>query len=316
MLSSFLELFKTLEWPSILIGAFIGAIIPVVGKWIFSLFRTRKEKYHLSLLRGESATYRTMRDGDVSVNVKYKGEAYSGSLSIIEIGLVNDGLEDLSYVNRFDKPILIRSSAYKIVDAQYIGKSKIKATVTLLDNTVQIMWGLLKKDETIAVRLVGEYVDSSEEKRKDKVSFYDSLSFSVRSDCVDYIAPRRLSFKFLALMSFIIAVLFGTIQYLASGRKDSIAKEYTFLYNGQIVSGCLEYDEKSEVYAITPRDSVARQNMLLDFNSYPRIIVSRSWREGTFIFVMYFGFWLFMLLVCALLSLWDRKKDGKKVFEE
>lgn len=125
MLTSFLDIFKTLEWPSILIGAIIGALVPVVGKWIVSLFRTRKEKYHLSLLRGESATYKTMKDGDVSVSVKYKGEAFSGSLSVIEIGLVNDGLEDLSYVNRFDKPIQIRSSAYKIVDAQYIGASKI-----------------------------------------------------------------------------------------------------------------------------------------------------------------------------------------------
>ena len=315
MLTSFLEIFRTLEWPSILIGAIIGALVPVVGKWIVSLFRTRKEKYHLSLLRGESATYRTMKDGDVSVSVEYKGEAYTGSLSVIEIGLVNDGQEDLSYVNRFDKPILIRSSAYKIVDAQYIGASKIKAEVTLSEDTVQITWGLLKKDETIEVRLVGEYIDSPEEKRN-KVSFYDSLSFNVRSDCVDYIAPRRTSFKYLAVMSFIVAVLFGTVHYLASGRKDLIAKEYAFQYNGQIVSGCLEYDEKTEVYAIIPQDSVVIQNKLLDFNRYPRIIVSRFWRESTYIIVLYFGFWLFMLLVSALLVISDRKKDAKKVFEE
>ena len=103
---------------------------------------------------------------------------------------------------------------------------------------------------------------------------------------------------------------------MASGRKDSIAKEYAFQYNGQIVSGCLEYDEKTEVYAIIPQDSVAIQNKLLDFNRYPRIIVSRFWRESTYIIVLYFGFWLFMLLVSALLVISDRKKDAKKVFEE
>lgn len=280
-----------------------------------SLFRTRKEKYHLSLLRGESATYRTMKDGDVSVSVEYKGEAYTGSLSVIEIGLVNDGLEDLSYVNRFDKPILIRSSAYKIVDAQYIGASKIKAEVTLSEDTVQITWGLLKKDETIEVRLVGENIDSPEEKRN-KVSFYDSLSFNVRSDCVDYIAPRRTSFKSLVVMSFIVAALMGTVHYLSIGKKDSIEKEYAFEYEGQRLSGCLEYDEKTDVYIISPRDSIVRQNKLLDFRSYPSITVSRSWRESTFIIVIYFGVWLFMLLVWALLTLLDRKKDGNKVFEE
>ena len=316
MLSSFLELFKTLEWPSILIGAFIGAIIPVVGKWVFSLFRTRKEKYHLSLLRGESATYRTMRDGDVSVNVQYKGEAYSGSLSVIEIGLVNDGLEDLSYVNRFDKPILIRSSTYKIVDAQYIGASKIKAEVALSEDTAQITWGLLKKDETIDVRLVGEYIDDPEDKRKGRISFYDSLSFSVRSDCVDYIAPRRTSFKSLVVMSFIAAALMGTVHYLSLGKKESIEKEYTFEYEGEQLSGCLEYDGKTDVYIISPRDSIVRQNKLLDFKSYPSITVSRSWRESTFIIVIYFGVWLFMLLVWALLTFLDKKKEGNKVFEE
>lgn len=109
-----IDVLKGMEWPSIIIGAVIGALIPVLFKWIISLFRTRKEKYHLSLCLKESASYKTMNDGDVAVDVRYKGEIYNDLLSIIEIGLVNDGLEDISYVNRFDRPIQIQSSALAV----------------------------------------------------------------------------------------------------------------------------------------------------------------------------------------------------------
>ena len=314
MLSGLLGLFKGIEWPSIIIGAVIGALIPVLVKWFFSLFRTRKEKYHLSLCLEEEASYRTMNEGDVEVDVRYKGEVYNGSLSVIEIGLVNDGQESLSYVNRFDKPILIRSSDYRIVDAQFIGDPDIKASVSLSEDTVQVEWGLLKKDERIIVRLAGEYLEGVEQ-RKERTSFFDSLSFNVRSDCVDYIAPRRISFRYLAMMSFIATVLLGIIFYLTGSKADLETEVYTFKYGEKVVSGCLEYDDVEDVYTLSPPDNVVRQNKLLDFRRYPRIIVNRSWQFGTFLFITCLWTWLFMLLISAILVLSDKKKDGQKQFK-
>lgn len=309
-----IDVLKGMEWPSIIIGAVIGALIPVLFKWIISLFRTRKEKYHLSLCLKESASYKTMNDGDVAVDVRYKGEIYNDLLSIIEIGLVNDGLEDISYVNRFDGPIQIQSSAYKIVDAQYIGNPDIKANISLAEGSVQIEWGLLKKDEMIIVRLVGVYL-GEEEQRKERISFYDSLSFSVRSDCVDYIAPRKVSFGYLAVMSFIASFLFGVFMYFSEAKTHSSTEVYTFQYGEQIVSGNLEYDEVTKIYTLSNPDSVARKNQLLDFRRYPRIIISRSWQYGTFVFVTCLGTWIFLLLLSAFLVISDKKKDGQKLFK-
>jgi len=309
-----IDVLKGMEWPSIIIGAVIGAFIPVLFKWIISLFRTRKEKYHLSLCLKESASYKTMNDGDVAVDVRYKGEIYNDLLSIIEIGLVNDGLEDISYVNRFDKPILVQSCAYRIVDAQYIGDPVIKANISQAEDSVQIEWGLLKKDEMIVVRLVGEYL-GGEEQRQERISFYDSLSFSVRSDCVDYITPRKVSFRYLAVMSFIASFLFGVIMYFSGAKTHSSAEVYTFKYGEQVVSGNLRYDEVTEYYTLSDPDSLVCQNKLLDFKRYPRIIVSRSWQYGTFVFVVCLGMWLSMLLISAVLVISDKKKDDQKHFK-
>lgn len=314
MLSGLLDIFKGIEWPSIIIGGVIGALIPVLVKWFFSLFRTHKEKYHLSLFLKESASYKTMNEGDVEVDVRYKGEVYNGSLSVIEIGLVNDGLDDISYVNRFDRPIQIQSSAYKIVDAQYIGDPEIKANISLAEGSVQIEWGLLKKDEMIIVRLVGEYL-GGEDQRKERTSFYDSLSFSVRSDCVDCITPRRVSFRYLAVMSFIASLLFGVIMYFSGAKPHTSDEVYTFKFGEQVVSGTLEYDEVTEIYTLSDPDSLARQNKLLDFKRYPRIVVSRSWQYGTFVFITCLGGWLFMLIISAVLVISDRKKDNQKLFK-
>lgn len=316
MVNGIIELFKGIEWPSLIIGALLGAIIPVLGKWIVSLFKKREEKYHLSLIRGEVTNYSSISDGDVSVSIQYKGEDYKGVLTILEIGLENDGMNDISFSNHFDKPILIRSNAYKIVDAQDISEDRIKANVLLSeDGTVQVSWRLLKKGERIVVRLVGEFIESVGGKAKERSSLYDSLSFNVRSDCVDYIVPRRVSFKYLAILSFVACALFGVTHYWSLDKTDFRNEVYSFTYEGVSFSGRLQYDEDTNVYLITHPDSVAQQYRLFDFNRYPKVSVFNVRNQSTFIIMLYSGMWLFFLVISAIVVVSEKKRDNRKVFE-
>lgn len=316
MLDGFIDMFSEIEWTPIFIAAVIGAIIPPVFKWLFSLFRKRQEKYHLSLYPGGSQTYRSTTDGDINVRIRYKEKDYDGTLSMLELSLVNDGLNDISFANHFDKPILIHSSSYSIIDAKYIGEAKIKANVVLdSGGTVQIAWGLLKKGESLDLRLTGEKKDLDGSK-KNSCSFYDSLSFNVRSDCVDYIAPHRTPFKFFALGITLLTILFGAIHYWTSNKKDHVADVYTFCYNGNEYTGYLDYNKELDVYQITPCDSNDRKYSLIDFKRHPHVSIINSWNLSTFIIVFYVGVWVFLMLLAAVIVLSERKDKGKKVFEE
>ncbi len=316
MLNELIELFKGIDWPSLVFGAILGAIIPALGKWIISLFKKREETYHLSLIRGEASNYSSMSEGDVSVSIRYKDEDYIGVLSVLEIGFENDGLNAISFANHFDKPIIIRSDTYKIVDVQNISEDRIKTNVSLSDGVVQVSWGLLKKGERIVVRLVGECIKCEDGNTKERCTFYDSLSFSVRSDCVDYIAPRRVTFKYLALVSFVACLLFGVVHYLSIDKKDYREEVYSFNIEGESLSGHLEYDDDTNVYTLSQSDSLKPPYRLFDLNRYPRITVYRAVNQRTFIILLYFGMWLLFLLLSAFIVASEKKHDNRKVFED
>lgn len=316
MLGEIIELFKGIDWPSLIIGALLAYIIPALGRWIFSLFKKKEENYHLSLICGETSNYSSMSEGDVSVSIQYKGEDYTGVLSVLEIGLENDGRNAISFANHFDKPIMIRSKVYKIVDVQNISEDKLKAKVALSEGIVQVSWGLLKKGERIVVRLVGEYIECEDNNTKERSTFYDSLSFSVRSDCVDYIAPRRVTFKYLALVSFVACLLFGVVHYLSIDKKDYREEVYSFNIEGESLSGHLEYDDDTNVYTLSQSDSLKPPYRLFDLNRYPRITVYRAVNQRTFIILLYFGMWLLFLLLSAFIVASEKKHDNRKVFED
>ena len=316
MLNGFVDIFAGIEWPSIVIGAIIGAIIPVLCKWLLSLFKKRHEKFHISLSRGESHTYISSTDGDVTVRIRYRDKDYDGTISMLKISLVNDGLNDISFANHFDKPILIRSSSYRIIDAKYVGEPKIKANVKLdPDGVVQITWGLLKKGESISLRLAGEKI-SENDKKKDTTSFYESLSFSVRSDCVDYITPQRIPFKYIAVLITVVTIVLGSIHYWAIDKNELTSEIYTFRYDGNEYTGYLDYDKETKAYLISSPDSVISKIQLLDFKKYPRVIITNGWNQVTIIIVFYSGLWVFMMLMAVVIALSERKDKSKKVFEE
>lgn len=316
MLGEIIELFKGIDWPSLIIGALLAYIIPALGRWIFSLFKKKEENYHLSLICGETSNYSSMSEGDVSVSIQYKGEDYTGVLSVLEIGLENDGRNAISFANHFDKPIMIRSKVYKIVDVQNISEDKLKAKVALSEGIVQVSWGLLKKGERIVVRLVGEYIECEDNNTKERSTFYDSLSFSVRSDCVDYIAPRRVSFKNLALISLVACVLMGVVHYISIDKKDYSEEVYSFIFDGERITGRLEYDDDMNAYILSQPDSLIPPYRLFDLNRYPRITVYNVINQRSFIIMFYLGVWILLLIVSALIVASEKRHDNKKVFED
>lgn len=131
------DIIQYLDWWSLIIGAVLGAVIPWLAKSIFYLFRPAKKKYHLSLYKnGEEITFAsTVRDG-ITVDVKFKGEKYDGAISILNIEIINDGQESISYVNHFNRPILLKSSKFKIIGAVPDKRSPVNTFIVLNeDNT-------------------------------------------------------------------------------------------------------------------------------------------------------------------------------------
>lgn len=312
-----LEIFSDTDWPTIIISAVIGAFIPILIKSFVSLFKTHKEKYHISPVCKGSNTYKSMTNGDVSICIHYKNEIYDGSLSVVEIGLVNDGLNDISFANHFDKPILLRSSDYKIIDVQDVSDPTIKSKISLNEeNMISISWELLKKNESVSIRLVGKPEEDGNLKRKSD-SFYDSLSFSVRSDCVDYIAPRRISFVRCAILSFIIIALIGGICSGIIYKTQTRPKIYTFSYEGHVFSGCLELDKESGMFLVNPADSLNRKYALWDFKRYPYITIAEDHNGSIVIIITFLGLWIISLLVFALIIVSHNKEiNNKKIFDD
>ena len=317
MKEGLLHFFTGIGWPSIIIGAVIGALIPGLFKWVLSFFKNHRDKYHISLSCGESHTYKSMSKGDVTVSLHYKDDVYDGTLSVLEINLVNDGLNDISYANHFEKPILIKSSSFKIIDAEYVGDSKIKANVVRTsEGIIQVSWGLLKKDERIIIRLAGEKKFPGDGNAESTDSFFDSLSFNVRSDCVDYIAPRKMPFKYFVAVSTVMVLLFGLIQYWTTDKKSFVGEEYSFCYEGNEVRGSLTYDKDSDIYIIHSPDSINHQIHLLDFKKHPKVTISVVRNPVAVIIILYAAIWLIMLLVGAVVVLSQKGDKNRKIFEE
>ena len=258
-----------------------------------------------------------MTNDDVSICIHYKDEIYNGSLSVIEICLVNDGLNDISFANHFDKPILLRSSDYKIIDVQNVSDPKIKSIISLSEeNNVLISWELLKRNEVVSIRLAGTPKEVENDLKKKSDSFYGSLSFSVRSDCVDYIAPRRISFGRCAIVSFLIFALIGGICFWIVYKNQAPPPMYTFSYEGQVFSGRIELDEKSGLYIVNPADTIKREFAIWDFKRYPYITIAEEQNNYIIIIIMFMCFWIMSLLVFALVAVLQAKEiNNKKIFE-
>lgn len=314
-----LEFFSQIDWVSTIIGAVVGAIIIWLLGVILRLFKPSRQNYHISLYKlGEEATFVSSIKGDLTVDVRYKGESYEGAVSILNIELMNDGKNDISYVNHFNRPILLKSNKYKIINAYELEGTDIRTNVSLNDdNTVSISWDLLKQKESIRVQLIGQLIN--EEKSDNKVnpypSFFDSLQFNVRSDCVDYIMPGRLSYKMVAAYLTLFIAIIAILHIFFSLREISNVEEYTFLVGENVVSGALSFDSERNRYVISDVDSL--DFGAFDFHKHPVVSVSVTNRRGTAAYLIFSYtaiiafFWLFAFLFHML----SRSEDRKKVFK-
>lgn len=317
------DVLQYLDWWSLIIGAILGTVLPWLAKSIFYLFRPAKQKYHLSLYRegGESTFASTVRDG-ISVDVRFNGEKYDGVISILNIEIINDGLESISYVNHFNRPILLKSSKFKIIGAVPDKSTPVKTTILLNeDNTVSISWDLLKRNESIKIQLIGQLIDSEQLGKKivDKSypSFFDSLQINVRSDCVDYILPGGVPFKMVAAYVTLFMLLIAAIHLatIIHGKPD--IKEYTWKVGSVEVVGTPFFDKENNCIIISPIDSITTIDVF-DFHKHPKVSfnVINVRGEVAYYSLMYLLFIAFIWIVLLIWHFSNKKEERMKVFEE
>ena len=237
------------DWKSILFGAVVGTLVSLLVQEIIKLCKPSGTEFHISLFkRGEEKRFTSVENDGVSFEVSYLGEKLCGEIAVLEIELINDGKKAISFVHHFNRPILIKSEQYTILSAKTVDSSVVGAKIVRDDDgTICVSWDLLKRYESVRLQLIGQRKESIKDKGQRELSpFYQSLKFSVRSDCVDYLDSSDYSTKrLLPFMVFSIVVIACLHIFLLDG--PSI-KTNSFKINEEIVTGVLAYDENSDVF--------------------------------------------------------------------
>jgi hypothetical protein len=312
-----------IDWWSIIIGAILAIVIPWLIKFVSSLFRPTLQKYHLSLLKnGEESTFTSSNRESVTVDVKYNGERYDGVISVLNIELNNDGQYDISFIKHFNRPIHLRSSKYKIIDAYTVNNGPVKALIEKSeDNSFSISWDLLKRKESIRIQLIGQLIETeSSSKAKGNYlypSFFESLQFNVRSDCVDFIKPKRLSYKMMATFFTVVIILMASVHIFFSLRGENNIKEYAFVVNNNTYTRAISYDSYQDCFVLSPRDSIKSANVF-DFNKHPEVMI-RVYNTRGIVAHLLLGYLSFIVMIWILsffLHLANKREDKKKVFDE
>ena len=165
------------------IAAVISLLISLIVKGIKNLVTMKRKPYNISRSTISRTVYENRKDGDFSIVVSYKGVVYDAPLTIVRIRLLNDGENDINYINQCAHPILIEVRDAEIVEA-FIEPSNLLMDAELssiIDNDYSLSWKLLKKDECIDFVLVV--------KGKDFVP--EQVSFIIRAEGIDKIkAPE------------------------------------------------------------------------------------------------------------------------------
>ncbi len=317
------DILQYLDWWTLIIGAVLGVVIQWLAKSIFYLFRPTKQKYHLSLYRnGEEITFASVvRDG-ITVDVKFNEKKYDGVISILNIEIINDGQESISYVNHFNRPILLKSSKFNIIGAVPDKDTSVNTYIVLNeDNTVSISWDLLKHKESIKIQLIGQLIESErlEKPKGQKLypSFFDSLQFNVRSDCVDYILPGGVSYKMLAAYATLFFILIAAIHMFTIVHGQPDLKEYTWVVGDETIVGAPSFDKENNCIVITPIDSIPPVDVY-DLYKHPKVSVNvmKVRGEVAYYSLMYLCVIIFVWIFLFIGHLSNKKEERKKVFEE
>ena len=196
-LKSFFANWTILEY---VIGGVIGAIIAVLINCILSLFRMKRKKYCISKALVSSSVYQQTNKDGLKISVSYNDKEIDGQLSIMTVRLRNDGEEDLMYSQRVSHLFFVLDG-FKAIDVSvYADIEGINPIVSLRsDGYYELKWDLLKRDESLFIRIVveGEPKDIT------------TLKFDVRADGINDI--KTPEFKVMDLMgpAFVTVTLIG-----------------------------------------------------------------------------------------------------------
>lgn len=185
-LKSFFENWNILEY---VIAGVIGAIIAVLINRILSLFRMKRKKYCLSKKLISSSVYQQTNKDGLKISVSYNDKEIDGKLSITTVRLRNDGDEDLMFSQRVSYLFFVLDGYNAIDVSVYADKDGVNPIVSLRsDGYYELKWDLLKRDESLFIRIVveGEPMDIS------------AMKFDVRADGINEI--KTPEFRVMDLM--------------------------------------------------------------------------------------------------------------------
>lgn len=174
-----------LRWDLLgfVIAAIVSLLISLIVKGTKNLIIMKRKPYNISRNTISRTVYENRRDGDFSIVVSYKGVVYEEPLTIVRIRLLNDGENDINYINQCAHPILIEAHDADVVEA-FIEPSNMMIAAELdniICNDYWLTWELLKKDEFIDLVLVVKGKDFSPEQ----------VHMSIRAEGIDKIkAPE------------------------------------------------------------------------------------------------------------------------------
>lgn len=206
----------------ILIGI-IGIIIPIIHS---------KKKYVLSYTESVNRLYLPQKDGDVKIIVQYQGQDTKLPLAMTKLVIKNSGKRDIVFNQRFTHPIEIKSSGIEVIDFNTLRcDPSIAPNVTMENNSINLSWDILKKNEKIIIDIIGRLTDM------DKIEYADSkcFDFQFRAADINKIKHRPREMGPLKLVTFSgIVFFFLTFVLLfpvGSLREESLVGD--IVYNGE-----------------------------------------------------------------------------------
>lgn len=310
----FLESINTFDWLTILISSFVGALISWLISKIVLLFKPTHLKPFISTRRIKENSFSPFSNDGIEVHVDYKGFYCREGLSVMQFDLLNRGGKSISFDKDFYGPLLIKSESFKILDAKVLNPGSINSEVSINDEgSVCVKWGLWKKGESIRIQLIGQPSSQIESEDPGFLSFYDSLRYNLRSDCIDSIVVDRPSLRNSIVVLFFIALFsFGVLYFFVA--RDSSVHYYTFDISGETVSGFLEYNKANDSFMICSRDSLYSRDRIFSFERHPEIIVSNTISEGMLFLIICVAMFFMTSIIAVGDYLIESYKDKNKMF--
>ncbi|MBP5229335.1 MAG: hypothetical protein J6Z32_04230 [Bacteroidales bacterium] len=311
------ELLGNNSFLFLLAGVLLTLFLERLFKFFSSYLWPRRANYHVSLYHsGDDEFFKTSSNGDFSLDVKFNGKQIDDTVAITTFKLYNDGRNDIGFSNHFDGPIMVRSSEYEIVDATSLGNELVNTEVKVDANRlVRIKWGILKKDESIKIQLIGLQKNSENPK---KSTLFDSLEFKVRSDCINSINRPAFSIKdwfWIITPAFIVATF---VSFLLD--KDLFFKDnkevpsYSFNINDTIIRGAIKYDS-SECITICNTDDSSVLSKGLKSDNYLKITEFKEVdKSHSFLLIMALSY-VGALLMGVVFFIYDHRKHRPRSFE-